>query len=238
MVLKFTHGVFPIVQSSMIKKHIVVTLVLSLGALVTGVGGGLWAMYAHEADLAPWLGIKPGPARASEVDIGFAQSMNVHHDQAVTMAQIVGTRGSPMVNAIALGILYAQLQEIGEIKGWLNAQGAPVLPTDAVMSWLEKGTNRDAPVDALYLQQCKTTPGGMPGLATYEELNQLRSAQGKTLDAMFLKFMIRHHEGAIPMAQFAANNGHSDYIKGMARHIVRDQTKEIAVMQGLLKQST
>jgi hypothetical protein len=43
----------------------------------------------------------------------------------------------------------------------------------------------------------------MPGMATEEELANLRSLQGTAFDVEFLRLMIAHHQGGLEMAEYA-----------------------------------
>lgn len=212
-----------------LKKAFSLFLVLVLG--VTAGAGTVLVLIWTDSGLIekniPRLGLIQKP---SEVDIGFVQSMSQHHDQAITMAQIAEHKGGSWVKQFARGIVLKQLAEMGMIAGWLGVWKAPMLPADNTMSWLEKGKNRNAPIDALYLQQCRATPGLMPGMFTIEQMNDLRALEGDAFDQRFLQMMIEHHQGGIPMAQFALNNAESYLVKSMANSILREQSIEIGVM--------
>ena len=49
----------------------------------------------------------------------------------------------------------------------------------------------------------------MPGMASPEELNELWTKSGKEFDVLFLQLMIRHHQGGVMMARYAALHGTS-----------------------------
>src|SRR3546814_6326432 len=80
-------------------------------------------------------------AAPSPVDVGFAQFMRGHHDQAVVMTQILLGRGTTRLVGLARSIQTAQLIEIGEMKGWLLLWGKPVLPATTSMDWMLFGKN-------------------------------------------------------------------------------------------------
>ena len=86
-----------------------------------------------------------------------------------------------------------------------------------------------------YIADCNASPGGMPGLATSDELNRLRELDGDARDQLFLQLMIRHHTGALPMAQFAARNADTPLIRGTAALDQIEQSKEVGTMQMLLQ---
>ncbi|WP_051362348.1 DUF305 domain-containing protein [Solimonas soli] len=164
------------------------------------------------------------------VDVGFAQAMRAHHDQAIVMTQILLGRGDTPLAGLARAIQSAQLLEIGQMKGWLQLWRQPLLPATPGMDWMLFG--REPPDAALkrYLSDCRDAAGGMPGLATQEELERLRRLDGPVRDRLFLGLMIRHHEGGLPMARFAARNAGSDAVRALGAEIVAQQTQELATM--------
>lgn len=171
------------------------------------------------------------------VDIGFAQSMIIHHDQAITMSTVVKGKVEAQIDLLAYGILTAQLQEIGQMKGWLTAWGERVTPpSNTPMAWVENAEDVTDVQDLLYITQCKSAQGQMPGMLNVDELNHMRSLSGVELERNFLESMIRHHQAAIPMARFAINNGQSLLVKGLAKALIREQNAEITTMKKLLTQ--
>ena len=195
-------------------------------ALMLLAGAGLTAAGYHFAALAhPAAAIAaPGP-----VDVGFTQSMRSHHDQAVVMTQILLDHGSTKLAGLARSIQSAQLIEIGEMKGWLLLWGKPLLPATSAMDWMLLGR---APPDASlsrYLADCRAA-GGMPGLATSDELNTLRQLDGDARDRLFLQLMMRHHQGALPMAHFAALNSETPVVRTLAAQIEVQQMEELGAM--------
>ena len=77
----------------------------------------------------------------------------------------------------------------------------------------------------------------MPGLATAEELQRLRSLQGAARDQLFLQLMVRHHQGGLPMAEFAAYNAATPAVRMLAAQMVVEQTQEMATMALLARQA-
>lgn len=199
-------------------------LLLLTGAGFTAVGYHV-AGGAHPQALAA-----PGA-----VDIGFAQSMRSHHDQAVVMAQILLDHGGTRLAGLARSIEHAQLLEIGEMKGWLLLWNKPLLPATSAMDWMLLGkTPPDASLRQ-YLVDCRAA-GGMPGLATSAELNRLRSLDGEERDRLFLQLMMRHHQGALPMAHFAARNAETQVVRTVAAQIEVGQAEELGAMALLARQ--
>jgi len=62
----------------------------------------------------------------------------------------------------------------------------------------------------------------------------LRDAEGATFDRLFLEGMIKHHEGAVEMAQKVLDSMNVE-VAALAAAIIEAQEKEIAFMQELIK---
>lgn len=210
------------------RQHFLQVGIFAIGALVGALALAL-ALYLREPTAQP-----PEP---NAVDIGFTQSMIIHHDQAISMASLVKGKVSPNIDLLAHGILTAQLQEIGQMKGWLTAWNQKVTPqAKAPMGWVENATNVTNVQDLLYIAQCKSANGAMPGMLNVDQFNEMRALAGQNLERRFLEAMIAHHEAAIPMAQFVVNNGRSLLVKGLAKAMIREQNAEISMMKKLLTQ--
>jgi uncharacterized protein (DUF305 family) len=77
----------------------------------------------------------------------------------------------------------------------------------------------------------------MPGMLSDEEMAALDAARGVAFDRMFLRFMIRHHEGAVTMVDelFASHGAAQDeFVFRFASDVFADQTTEIEFLQLLL----
>jgi uncharacterized protein (DUF305 family) len=186
---------------------------------------------AHPSWLERWR--SPDTTLPGPVDIGFAQFMSVHHDQAVTMCQILLGHRQSTLGDVAMSILTAQAMEIGQMRGWLRLWNKPDTPTTRRMDWMLAGANPIKPAILDYVTVCNSKRG-MPGMATVDELNRLRLTEGSAGDRLFLRLMIRHHQSGLPMAQVAAASGHIPAVQMLAAHIVFDQTSELNQMRGLL----
>ncbi|HUS22486.1 MAG TPA: DUF305 domain-containing protein [Aeromicrobium sp.] len=169
-----------------------------------------------------------GDTTPSTVDIGFAQDMIVHHQQAVLMAAYTREHaGSDEVRALAGAIDSAQQREIGQMTGWLQSWGKPLESDRLPMSWMADempGHMHD-----------ELGAGSMPGMASPAEMDRLVNLTGKRLDVQFLRLMIRHHEGGLPMAKDAASHARTGYVRNTARTMIQDQQREIDQMQTLLQ---
>jgi len=167
------------------------------------------------------------PAVHNNVDTGFLQDMRIHHEQAIAMSVVyrsiasTGSRLDPMLSTIALEISMDQGMETGRMVQLLRLFGeAETNESSQVMGWM--GHAMDL--------------GMMPGLATDEQLNELRNARGKDADTLFGALMISHHEGGIHMAEYAAVHAKNPEVKALAKAMIKAQTGEIAELKKLTGQ--
>jgi uncharacterized protein (DUF305 family) len=73
----------------------------------------------------------------------------------------------------------------------------------------------------------------MRGIISESELSNLREAKEKDFDKLFLEGMIKHHEGAIVMAQEVVASMNKD-VADLSAAIIAAQNSEIAAMKELL----
>ena len=184
-------------------------------AMVIAVG----ALMVLAAALLAWRAsdIHPGD---DSLEAEFARDMMVHHDQAVAMALIIRDRTSdPRVKTLATDILLTQENQIGQMLGWLNVWSLPATSAEPPMAWMGHPMT-----------------GRMPGMASPEELAHLDQVSGIAADAEFLRLMIRHHQGGIPMAEEARERSGNTQVRALATAIVASQGAEITAMEDLLAQ--
>jgi uncharacterized protein (DUF305 family) len=181
-------------------------------------------------------GAEAAPSTDS-VDVGFAQDMRVHHLQAVTMAGIERDRSSDQtMRNLAFDIESTQLAQSSEMSGWLTVWEQPNLPDVGAghMAWMSEGGTH-AHSDG-HGGSTTGTVQRMPGMATQDELNLLRTLSGSALDVYFLQLMLRHHEGGKEMAEYAAEHAAKGYVRNLADKIVKSQGAESKQMKTLLAQ--
>ncbi|MBM0239087.1 DUF305 domain-containing protein [Micromonospora sp. ATA32] len=154
----------------------------------------------------------------NDADVMFAQMMIPHHRQAVEMADLAPTRASdPELKDLAAKIKAAQDPEIATMTGWLTGWGKP---TAAPQGHNMPGMSSAMP--------------GMAGMATAEQMNELKAAKGTEFDKMFAQLMIAHHDGAIEMAKTEQADGSNAEAKALAAKIEADQAAEVRTLQGIL----
>ena len=70
---------------------------------------------------------------------------------------------------------------------------------------------------------------------TTDEIDGMRAATGTDADCRFLSLMIRHHEGALPMAQALVDLGNEPRAIQVAQGVIATQSAEIDLMTSLQK---
>lgn len=165
----------------------------------------------------------PASSSGNEADVAFATGMIPHHAQAIQMADLAAQRATNAeVKKLATAIKAAQAPEIRQLSGWLTGWGKPVPATDGSMA----------------MDHAAGGHSDMVGMMTEEEMKQLSAANGAAFDVMWLQMMIKHHEGAVTMAQGLLATGSNADAKELAQTIIATQKAEIVTMQGLLSSLT
>ena len=73
----------------------------------------------------------------------------------------------------------------------------------------------------------------MDGMLSDEEMEELSQASGPDFDRLFLEGMIKHHAGAIEMAEMIVNSQNLE-ASTLAKNIIDSQRSEIETMKTLL----
>ncbi|MEU6779254.1 DUF305 domain-containing protein [Nonomuraea angiospora] len=161
-------------------------------------------------------------------EAGFARDMATHHAQAVDMSFIVRDKGpAKEIRNLAFDIINTQANQRGMFLGWLQQWGLDQATDQKPMAWMAGHGHGGSATAA---------PGSMPGMATPQELTQLKEAQGTQAEVLFLQLMIRHHEGGVQMAEGLLKLSTRAEVVSMAQKIVQGQSGEIKLMTELLKQ--
>ena len=158
------------------------------------------------------------------VEAGFARDMQTHHDQGVEMAMLIYERtDDDDVRLLAYDIATTQAQQSGQMYGWLSIWNAPQYSSEPPMSWMSEHDEHGG-----------SGGGPMPGMASPEQLDQLRSAEGPAADRLFLELMIDHHQGAVEMADAVLALSDDPDVTSLAGSIVQSQTAELKLLRELL----
>ena len=158
----------------------------------------------------------PAVGDKNKADVAFAKDMIPHHAQAVEMASMAASQAAdPKVKALAEKIKGAQGPEITQMSGWLSGWGEPVPSTGDghAMSGMSGQTD---------------------GMMSADEMTDLGKATGSGFDRMWLKAMVRHHEGAVQMAKTELAEGTNPDAKKLAQAVIDSQSAEITEMGTIL----
>lgn len=165
---------------------------------------------------------------------GFLRDMQVHHAQAVEMAMLIRDRtDDETIRIIAYDIATAQAGQAGQMYGLLDAWDLPQAGRAPAMQWTELPTI-DGSAGGGHDMGGEVSPAAMPGMATPEQLAELREATGVEAERLFLELMIAHHRGGVEMAEAVLARSDVRSIVSLAGGIERAQLAEIGVMQQLL----
>jgi uncharacterized protein (DUF305 family) len=205
---------------------------LTLCVLVSVFAVGLLVQHHQLRDIRTTVALRA----PSVVDVGFSQAMTVHHQQAILMSNLMLDGRPTGLADMAKKIANSQMIELGEMRGWLRLWDEPLAPPkNSEMVWIQLS---GAPLDVSltrYLVECSASSKGMPGLATVEQLQQLRRLEGRARDELFLRLMLDHHEGGLPMAQFTARYAKLPVVKQLAQLITLDQSNEVGQFSSMLR---
>lgn len=205
-------------------------------ALLALIGAGLLAIGAAGGVALGW-GQQRAPAENS-VDAGFARDMSRHHLQAVEMANVALDRTrDPLIHSLAFDISSTQTNQVGRMQGWLSLWGLNPTSSVAPMSWMDGGSMPSMSGGPGDMAATTTSPDGrMPGMADEAELAHLRTLSGTAFDVEFLRLMIRHHQGGVPMATYAMAHAQEPAVRQLARSMVETQQAEVDTMLQMLRQ--
>lgn len=155
----------------------------------------------------------------NEADVAFLTGMIPHHMQALMMVEMAaGKPQSPEFTQLLADVQAAQAPEIDQMSGWLQEWGEPV--PEMMMDHGQAGD-----MDA---------GDGMEGMLTGAEMTALAATEGNAFERAWLRAMVKHHRGAVKMAEGELANGQHEGSLALAQAIVESQSAEIAYMLELL----
>jgi uncharacterized protein (DUF305 family) len=193
----------------------------SLGTSLIPVAISLVAAATGSAQNAP---------RYTAADVHFMQGMIGHHAQAVAMAALIPTRTTRQdIRMLGQRIAVSQKDEIAMMRTWLKDRHQELPGSDP---------HHDHDAMAGHSMPGMTMSDTlMPGMLTSDQLAELAKTSGGEFDKLFLKDMIRHHEGALVMvANLLGTTGSAQEAEvfRFASEVDSDQRAEIGRMNALL----
>ncbi len=202
-----------------------IILLVGLGVAALAFAIGRFSTFGSAATVAA--------PTTNSAEAGFSRDMQVHHSQAIAMAmEIYRKTDDDELRVLSYDIATGQAGQRGEMYDWLVQWGLPQAggPT---MAWMaETDAGHDHGVSANEPMSDAEAREAM-GMASDDELDALAAADGVEADCLFLELMIRHHEGAIPMADAVIELGSEPRVLTVAGSIRAGQTAEIEAMQSM-----
>jgi uncharacterized protein (DUF305 family) len=135
------------------------------------------------------------------------------------------------VKLVAERIAISQRDESALMERWLRARGEHV---PGAMGAGHHGGGHAMPAgDSAHAAMMAS----MPGMLTPAELRQLEASTGAAFDTLFVRLMIRHHEGALTMVKdYLATPGAAQEpeIFRFASDVDADQRAEIRRLRALI----
>ena len=145
-------------------------------------------------------------------DEAFIADMIAHHEAAIIMSeQAQAMTAHDEIRTLASAIMETQTTEMVQMREWQQAWGFEITNSGGHMSHCGGGAEMAG--DMVEMQ------------------NKLKDLKGEAYDKEFLKQMILHHEQAVDMAKYAADNAKRQEIKDLASNIIKDQSEEIRQMK-------
>jgi uncharacterized protein (DUF305 family) len=139
----------------------------------------------------------------NRADVMFMDMMIVHHDQAIEMAELAENRtNNGNILELSNNISRAQKAENQQMTNWMRSLG------------FEPGNHRR-----------------MAGMASEQEMQQLKNSNGSEFNTLFAEMMTEHHEGGIEMAQHHYRAGRNPELKEMQQQMIETQQNEIEKMK-------
>jgi uncharacterized protein (DUF305 family) len=170
--------------------------------------------------------------RYTAADVRFMQGMIGHHAQALAMTALIPDRTTRQdIRLLGQRIEVSQKDEIAMMRTWLKDRHQPLPANDP------QHDHHTAAANSMNMPGMAMSDTLMPGMLTADQLAELAKASGVEFDRLFLRDMIRHHEGALVMvAGLLGTTGSAQEAEvfRFASEVDTDQRAEIARMSALL----
>ncbi|MBM4618519.1 DUF305 domain-containing protein [Rhodococcus hoagii] len=162
----------------------------------------------------------------------------MHHNQAIDMSSIALTKSTdPKVKSLAFDILTTSQKPGRSDAGVAGAVGSGSAAHRRLHDVDDRkrghgghsghGTAATGAAD-------EHDSSKMPGMASPEEMAALGQATGPELDVMFLQLMLRHHQGGLPMMEYAEQYADVPAVRNLAKKMVSTQQGEATLITGML----
>ena len=178
----------------------------------------------------------PTPTTES-AEAGFSRDMQTHHNQGVELSMIIrDLTDDEAVRLLAYDIATTQGAQSGMMQGWLAVWGLPAHGTEPEMTWMMRPTLEGDGHNHGSGESAHKPGEPMPGLATPEQITELKSLTGVAAERMFLELMIAHHQGAIDMAEALLDRSTNSTVRTFSNGVIKSQDSEIDLMNSMLEE--
>ncbi len=161
-----------------------------------------------------WL-VRPSFPSSTSAEAVFARDMAAHHAQAVEMATIIRDRTTnEELRYFTLDMILTQQAQIGQMQGWLAVWQQPLAVAEPPMNG----------------------HGEHMGMATAEQIESLRTLPVEEAEERFFQLMVRHHQGALVMAEDVLADTSRPEVVRLATAIRDGQGSEIRFMEKRLNE--
>ncbi len=169
-----------------------------------------------------YFALRPTHPGDNSAEAGFLRDMSTHHAQAVEMALAAhAATTNEDIEALSSDIAVTQQGQVGMMQAWLRDWGLGSTGSRPPMAWMPDSAG-------------SVRNGLMPGMASQQQMTELRAATGTARDIMFLNLMRQHHLGGIHMAQEALVLADDANVRWLAQTMVASQQYEITAIQDLI----
>ena len=153
-------------------------------------------------------------------DLQFVDQMTMHHEGAIMSSEhMISDSKRPELRELAENIEESQSEQIDRMQEWRDGWYPDAEQTSGMPAGMMDEMMGDGMMERMMGGSMQEMMGG-----------------GAT-DEMFLRMMIPHHEMAVDMSEKALEEAEHPELKDLARKIIDEQTAEIELMEGYLKEN-
>ena len=151
-------------------------------------------------------------------DLQFVDQMTMHHEGAIMSSEhMISDSKRPELRELAENIEENQSEQIDRMQEWRDEWYPDAEQTSGMPAGMMDEMMGDGMMERMM--------GG-----------SMQEMMGGAIDEMFLCMMIPHHEMAVDMSEKALEEAEHPELKDLARKIIDEQTAEIELMEGYLKE--
>ncbi|MBL8152960.1 MAG: DUF305 domain-containing protein [Anaerolineae bacterium] len=186
---------------------------LGIGLVIAALFGGV--MVSADA---------PVEGRAGRAEVRFLEGMIDHHMMALMMASdCLAKASSDGLKSLCQAIIEAQSAEIELMRGWLKEWYSIEY---ANMPMMDNMDNMGGMMGGMMGGEPMMMMGMMAGLS---ELT------GTEYDIAWMEAMIDHHDDALHMSERLLRRVEHADLRDLAQNIIRAQSAEIELMEGMIR---